>query len=120
MEQGKDTNKLAKLVKTNNYLNRMMLEPDYEVKVNKAGKEIGRSIGIECDLIQEKIQIVEKEVIKIVEVTQADKEIKKEIPLSNKEELMEKFFTVIRSHCAAILLRETPDQIAYYKMVWKN
>lgn len=32
-----------------------MLEPDYEVKVKKAGKEVGRSIGVECDLMQEKI-----------------------------------------------------------------
>ena len=109
IQSGKDVNKLAKLVKTNNYLNRMLLDPDQEITVRKAGKEAVKNIGVNCDLIQERVKIVEKEVIKIVQVPQADPVKKKEIPLNEKEALIAKFFKVIRGHCVAILLRETPE-----------
>jgi hypothetical protein len=69
LQNKNDTGKVAKLIKTVNYMNRMLVEKDNDFSLNKRkSKEDYKNTVSQTDPMEERVQIVEKEVYVEVKV----------------------------------------------------
>ena len=106
-----DVTMINKIIKTSNYLNRLLLEDeeDYLLGKKKAAKETA-DFGQSCDLYEPKI------ITKTVE-----KEVEKESETKEEEEInqdMVDFKDVIKNHIVTLNQRMNPGETAYYNIVF--
>jgi hypothetical protein len=122
LQNKNDTGKVAKLIKTVNYMNRMLVEKDNDFSLNKRkSKEDYKNTVSQTDPMEERVQIVEKEVYVEVKV---EKEVEKMVPAkeetTRKDDIIKDFWDEVRRHSIKVLMRENPDKAGYYSIVWKN
>lgn len=102
--------KIAKVIKTTNYLNRLLLEQENDFMLGKRkGKQDIKHADVQCNLMQETVKIVEKEVFIEVPTKAIEQAPAVEDEPEFKGDIVQEFFDIVRTHCIQVLMRENPD-----------
>lgn len=99
--QNKDkAEKIAKVIKTTNYLNRLLLEQEHDFMLGKRkSKNEIKNANVQCDLMTENVKIVEKQVFVEVPTKAVEQPPEVEEEPEFKGDIVKEFFDIVRTHC---------------------